>query len=316
MDEISPPPRVCLAISSYRHDEEIAQLLGQAARLAPDLFFRVLVVDSLGTGKIPELARERGWPWLEYRNSATNLGSAGNLAKRLEVAAELGADWAYALNHDGEIHEETIRALIRAATKEATLGAAYPLRRLQNRDDCFDLTGRARFSMSGITTKIRPTAEEVEVYWASSNGALYSMNPVRQGLRPWADLWMGFEDLAYGWLLAVNGFRQVIVTDAEFCDNYEFRRVSFLGLSLTVSDKPSWYSYYYGRNLLTIIRRIRVNPPTAWAIYFRIVIEFCLTVLFRDQKGRRLRYLATGTLDGLKGRLGMQPPPRPTPRKT
>jgi GT2 family glycosyltransferase len=294
---------VYLTISSFRNDEAVAALLESAASLVPRVFTHVIVVDSLGTGRVEQLIRDRGWPWVTYESASVNLGSAGNLALRLQLAAACGADFAYALNHDGRLSEKTVTAMVDAADAIEHIGAAYPLRILANRSRRYDVTGASSILIPRRTRLSPPEDSVLEAYWGSSNGALYALRPVREGLAPWSDLWMGWEDLGYGWLLHSRGYRQVIVRDAVFEDPYEFRAVSD-ERGFYVSDKPSWYAYYAARNLILIGRRLKPGLHRTASLGCRIALECGTTALLRPQKRERLRLIARGVFDGLRGRAG------------
>jgi GT2 family glycosyltransferase len=304
MAEAKTPPavRVWLAISTFRSDAALARLLEEACQLVPALFERVLVVDSLGSGAIPQLIAERGYGFVDYESASVNLGSAGNLARRLSLAAEAGADYVYALNHDGHLDEGTVAALVDEAKNDRELAVLYPLRRLLNRGGKFDVTGTLRWPVPRIAVKKPPEAHTFGVYWGSSNGTLYSLAPVRQGLTPWADLWMGFEDLGYGWLLAEKGYRQVVVKRAVFNDGYEFQQV--LGGAVHRSDKPAWYSYYFARNLILVARRTHQGAAICTALGLRIAMESVVSATLRPNRAQRLRLIGKGLLDGLTGKSG------------
>jgi GT2 family glycosyltransferase len=123
--------RVCLAISSFRNDESVERLLSSASTpRARGCFERVIVVDSLGTGRIEALLRSRDWSHVTYESASTNLGSAGNLARRLVLAAQTGCDYVFALNHDGELDLDIVDKLVEFAEKTPRVGAVYPLRYL------------------------------------------------------------------------------------------------------------------------------------------------------------------------------------------
>lgn len=293
-------PRVCLAISSFRNDASVIRLLLQPAVL--ELFEHVFVVDSLGMGEIERVLVEHGLEnRVTYHSSPENLGSAGNLALRLQLAADAGFDFAYALNHDGEVKEQAIRKLIEFAATRPRLGAAYPLRFLSHRG-LYDLTGTSNAPRPLKGSPHPPREPEVPVSWSSSNGALYGLEPVRAGLRPWADLWMGWEDMGYGWLLKRNGYEQYIVTAAEVCDDYEYAKASIRGMQ--ICEKPAWYAYYQARNLVLITRRNRRSPANYAIVAGRLAQEFVLTTLFRPNKRKRYGLLARGLRDGAIGCSG------------
>lgn len=300
--------RVAVVISSFRGDDSVLALLRAAAQVEAPPWQRILVVDSLGSGKVARAIADEGWTWAEYRSHAVNLGSAGNLAARLTWAAREDFDYAYALNHDGRLEAATVRGLVQSAERRASttrVGAVYPLRRYVGRGHRYDLTGKTRLPIPFVGTAKRPT-ESFRVYWSSSNGALYALEPARQGLLPWADFWMGWEDLAYGWLLDDQGYEQWVEASVDFDDDYETREV-FEGL--VVTEKPAWYAYYQMRNLLLASRRTRQSPLARMMIAARFGLEATLTLAVRRDKARRLRLLGRGIRDGLNDVSGKGPVP-------
>jgi rhamnosyltransferase len=298
-------PRVCLAISAYRSDESILRLLEQAMSIAEPPFQHVLVVDSLGSGRIPETIEARGWQErVEYRSYPTNLGSAGNLWKRLQLPCEQGFDFVYAINHDGLIDPELIAKLLAQAQRMTKPGAVYPLRRYTRRGGGFDYTGLTRLPIPAIVLQRRPEKPLLKVFWASSNGALYSTQPVREGLRILDELWLGWEDLAWGWSLEDSGFEQVVVTSAVLDDDYEYVEQKVGPVRRVTSEKPVWYSYYVVRNLLLASRATKQAIDVRVMVGLRFALEIGGSVVFRNRKSERLKLLVHGIVDGLRGRAG------------
>lgn len=287
---------VWLAISSYRNDEEVLRILDQVHSSAAKLFDRVLVVDSEGTGVIPGILRDRGWDHVMYRSYDQNLGSGANLCERLRLAAEGGAEYVYALNHDASLDFRVVTALVEAARSIQNLGAAYPLAYFSSAGR-YNLTGTRELPLSRKLVASVNKGPLIDVFWSSSNGALYSTQPPKRGVLPWEEMWMGLEDLEYGWRLSDHGYRQVIVTDAVFQDNNEYVSTK-LG---RVTSKPAWRTYYFSRNLILAIRRSRRRPLFFLVTAYRIVLEAGLILLARSTKIQRLRYLWLGTIDGIRG---------------
>lgn len=296
-------PRVCLAISSFRNDDCIEALLRAHAERRDTPFEHIFVVDSLGTGRIEGLLREAGWTHVTYYSAPLNLGSAGNLATRLRLAAEAGYDFAYAINHDADVDLAALHELLRFARGKPRLGALYPLRYLTARGR-YDVTGTQKAPLPLRGAASAPTDESLEVSWSSSNGALYALDPVRDGLLPWADLWMGWEDMGYGWLLERHRYQQFIVTRARALDNYEYRAHRVLSRHLYLTEKPAWYAYYQARNLILITRRNR-RPARDYAVVAaRIAQEVVLTTVLRPEKRKRYELLFWGLIDGVRNRSG------------
>ena len=295
---------ICLAVASFRNDQAVLKLVRDV--LDTDrggLLSDILIVDSQGTGAVPAAIREAGWERVRYFDHGSNLGSAGNLARRLELAAERGHRWVYAVNHDGEVDVEVVRYLVEIGESLTGVGAVYPLRYKIGRKK-YDLTGRQRLPLPFRGATKRPKQPILDTYWSSSNGSLYATEPVLSGLKPWADLWMGWEDLGYGWLLEKNAYRQVIATEVDSRDPYEYSSRGRGRTSITLTHKPSWYAYYFARNLILVTRR-NSQPISHWlAVVGRLALEVALTTAFRPDKVTRYRFLTQGIVDGVRGRTG------------
>ncbi len=304
-----PSPRVCVVVSAFRSDAAVTGLLDAMASDPSRPFERCFVVDSLGSGAIAEHTRARGYDFVTVEDHPTNLGSAGNLARRLSLAAAQGFDFAFALNHDGRWDAALLGQLVEfaKACEPSTLGAVYPLHRFPKLGDRVEYSCRSPLPISKRGPM--PTEAVWDVYWSSSNAALYALGPVRAGLVPFAELWMGWEDLAYGWLLHQHGFRQYVLTQAVFDDDYEFRQAAVGPVPVGVSDKPAWYAYYIGRNLLLSAQRTKLSLPVHAGIAIRILAEYGLTLAVRPNKLARLKLLSQGLLDGVRGKSGKGPVP-------
>src|SRR6266581_6027039 len=263
-----------LAISSYRNDEEVLKILDQAHGSSVQLFDRILVVDSEGTGAVPRVVKDRGWERVIYRSYDANLGSGANLRERLRIAAEGGADYVYAMNHDGHVDFPVVATLLETSRSIENLGAAYPLGYFSS-VGLYNLTGTSELPLSRKLVRCVNSGPLIDVFWSSSNGALYSMEPVRRGVLPWEAMWMAWEDLEYGWRLHDHGYRQVIVCSAVFQDNQEYVK-SRLG---HVLDKPPWRTYYFSRNLILAIHRSRNRPLFYLVAASRFLLESGLILL-------------------------------------
>ncbi|HKV63636.1 MAG TPA: hypothetical protein VJO16_17145 [Candidatus Acidoferrum sp.] len=284
-----------LVISSYRNDEDVERILDKVHESNARFFERILVVDSEGMGKIPRLIEEKGWGDVIYKSYEWNLGSGANLCERLRIAADGGADYAYALNHDGNFDPGVLSALLKAVAPLENLGAAYPLSYLTSAG-AYNLTGTRELPLPAKLVASRPSESLIDVFWSSSNGALYSMEPVRRGIVPWSLMWMAWEDLEYGWRLSSSGYRQVIVRDAVFQDNYEYKK-AWLGRAV---DKPAWRTYYNARNLILAIRRSRRHALYYAVGAYRVLMELGLILVVRDNKWERMKCLFAGAMAGLR----------------
>lgn len=299
----SPLARVVITIAAYRSDESVLALLGRIFSQGGDEAAAVIIVDSENDGSLGRRLAELGWP-VEYENSPVNLGSAGNLTRRLELSARKDADWCFALNHDGMFDRTTVEALVRCGAGGDRVGAVYPKRVLTSRGGTVLQPHRSLFGLPRFAGAAAPADRVMQVAWDSSNGALYALAPVRQGLSVSADLWMGWEDLAYGWLLSAKGWSQLYCPAAEFLDDYEYESVTLLGRPYFITRKPAWYGYYQVRNLILIMQRMGWGWGGVRFLAVRLLRELAFAILFRREKAARLRLLWLGLVDGFRGVTG------------
>lgn len=296
--------RVVLAISTYRAVDPVVALLRAHFGEGSSPFHSVMVVDSLGDGQLAATIAAEGWP-VRYENAERNLGSAGNLRRRIELASIAGARWCYAINHDGHVDCAAVTAMVRAGESAHRVGAVYPNRFRINRGGSWEAPRRGQAPRLLGARLERPVSGSQEVAWSSSNGALYNLEAFAEGIDVWSDLWMGWEDLAYGLCLKEAGWRQIICEDAVFTDTYEYGEIKFLGKSFYVSDKPYWYAYYNARNLILIARRIRGTLRFALTGVVPVIAkDFLVTLAHRRDRRQRLRLLFHGLRDGLRNVAG------------
>lgn len=267
----------------------------------------ILVVDSLGNGEFEKFILESGLTGrVLYSNSDVNLGSAGNLAKRLLWGCELGMDHVLALNHDAEITLEIFHALLDRVDVPQKVGALYPLRFYPGKG-IYDLSGKKVFTLSASGPTEKPVDELISVSWSSSNGALYAMEPLRSasGICPDASLWMGWEDYLYGLELKKLGYSQWIVSAAETEDSYEFKSVKFSPAGRTIADKPMWYGYYDARNMLLIAIHRLHSPVLSVFMLVRVLLAMTLVPFkFKHDKIRAISYCLAGIRDGFRNISG------------
>lgn len=293
------------AISTFRTDDAVVNMV---QRLHDEAWpvRRIFVVDSLGSGALPERLAAFG-ERVVYHNADENLGSAGNLARRLRLAAEGDADAVLALNHDASLSREAVDALVQAAKRhDPAFGALYPLPYYPLKR-FYGLTGVRDFPMRRWGTAEPPAEPLVPVTWSTSNGALYGLAPVRErNLCPDGSLWMGWEDYLYGLQLKDAGYPQFVVTDARIEDPYEFKRVAVGPVHMTLNDKPTWYLYYSVRNMVRIVLHEAPRASRVARLGLWLSLMFGQIFVNPPRSGVReaLRCYAVGLRDGLAGRDG------------
>lgn len=294
-------PKVAIAISSFQSDNAVITLLENVFKAKESEI--VLVVDSLGSGTIQSEATRKGWS-LYYENAPLNLGSAGNLARRMALASELGADWCYCLNHDAQFDHTAIGEMLAKGLSRSRVGAVYPVLFHRGRKDPWEDGRRTFYPTASVRLGMRPEgSNDDEVLWGSSNGALYSLAPLREGLRVWEELWMGYEDLGYGMLLHEHGWRQIVCREVIF-EEAEYVTLACLWRTFVVPDKRFWYTYYNLRNLLLIQKKISLSYRFFLFIVIKGLRESAKIIFLENNKMMRLWLLWIGVIHGLLGRSG------------
>lgn len=301
--------RVAVAVSAYKSDAAVISLLDRIfAYPHPDVI-TVIVVDSLGSGQIGETAKIRNWQVL-YENANTNLGSAGNLARRLELAAKSGAEWCLCLNHDANWSTDRLSAMLLAAISRPRVGAVYPILDHSPRQPRWE-DGRRHFKPSASSRLSEvPKGEPVsEVSWSSSNSALYCLVPLAENVAVMSELWMGYEDLAYGIALNRAGWQQLSCRAARLNKVFDYTPRNLFGRTFYIPDKPEWYMYYNIRNLIIIRNRYGNPGVSSLNIIAKLVQSTVRILLFERAKILRLKLLYWGVVSGIKGESGKGPFP-------
>ena len=300
---------VTVAISAFRSDEPVIAMLEAIAERPSPHVRAVIVVDSLGSGAIADAIARNGWEFT-YVNAETNLGSAGNLARRIELAAQSGADWAYCLNHDAQWSPDALAAQLALGRSRPRVGAVYPVLHHGSRKRPWEDARRSFSPFANERSATRPIGDEgIEVAWSSSNGALYATAPSHEGVRVMPELWMGFEDLAYGVALDNAGWTQLVCRDAVLGDIFDYVGSQIGGLTVHRPYKPTWYAYYDIRNLLLIRREYGSAGIPLLSIAKKLAKSTTRIILLDDHKADRLRLLYRGSLAGLTGKTGKGPVP-------
>lgn len=300
---------VAITISAFRSDAAVISLLEVIFADPHPEVGSVIVVDSLASGMIAEIAATRQWQ-LQYENANTNLGSAGNLARRMKLAAETGAEWCLCLNHDANWEADRLSAMLSAARSRPRVGAVYPMLDHSPREPRWE-DGRRHFRPSAGTRVLEiPTDEPAaEVLWSSSNSALYSLAPLSENISIMADLWMGYEDLGYGIALYQGNWIQLSCRSARLTQVFDYVPRRLLGRTLHIPDKPVWYSYYNIRNLILIWHQYGSTGVSLRSISWKLMQTSIRTLLLEDKKITRLQLLYLGVLAGITGESGKGPYP-------
>ena len=269
--------KVGIAISCYKNDNDVIGLIDKIISESWPID-AIVIVDSLGGDKIQDYIARNKMKNIEYYNFDVNLGSAGNLKKRLILSAEKDWDFVLALNHDALVTKVTFLELLKYKDIP-NLGAVYPLKYFPSKK-FYDYSGTKEVGPWRSFGEKSPTPDQIiPCIWSSSNGALYNLTPVREGIIPNEDLWMGWEDYLYGLDLKSSGYQQFLISNALCEDSYEFTEKRLGFAKVVLASKPSWYTYYNSRNLFLICLHLHPSFLRTFRICIRSLMEFTFICL-------------------------------------
>ncbi|MGH2453011.1 MAG: glycosyltransferase [bacterium] len=298
--------RVAAFVVTYRRPVLLADtlrgVLGQTH--PPDA---VIVINNDAADDVrARLAGE--FPGVEVVDLASNEGSGGGFACALDLAARLGYTWSWLLDDDSIPEPASLEALlgalshIRSAERPVAMAASTQL-------SPYGSFGGARWRHRIVVV---PPVERsgsapfsIDVaYWA---GLMVHRSVMERIGLPRADFFRCFADYEYC-LRVRRAAMEIIAVPASRVAHHNgmYRTVTRLGrTSVRLVYSPSRH-YYSTRNEAYTAWRILRNPL---AVFFHLTRQARLAlgdILHEDQRLRRLRLRALGTLDGLRGRLGQR----------
>ena len=94
--------------------------------------------------------------------------------------------------------------------------------------------------------------------------------------------------------------------DKSLDDNYEFEQKKIMGKKIHLSNKPHWYYYYRGRNLLLIALHTEFKIIRFSRIIIRLNFELIAIIIgsFKNQPIKAFYYFSTGFIHGLMNKRG------------
>jgi rhamnopyranosyl-N-acetylglucosaminyl-diphospho-decaprenol beta-1,3/1,4-galactofuranosyltransferase len=231
----------------------------------------VLIVDNDG-----EPAAERSlaaadvrWDRVRVIREPENTGPAGGHATGLREFLASDRDLAWVMDDDCIPEGGCLEALLNA-------------------------TGERREGVFVFPDWIAPSGEITR--YPAWCGFLISSDVVGRAGLPRSELvWWG-EDTEYlMWRIPAVGYPR---------QHSDAARVRHL-MARATEKRPGWKYYYEARNSVYLRLRYRRHPARLARTIGRLLVRVALR---ENERGRKLRLIVQGTIDGLRGRLGMRVP--------
>ena len=231
----------------------------------------VLVVDNNGNPSAERSLAEAKVEWDRVRvlREPENTGPAGGHATGLGEFLASGRDLAWVMDDDCIPDRECLEALLTAVPPGPDSVFVFP-------------------------NWVSPDGDVTQ--YPAWCGFLVSRDVVKRVGLPRSELvWWG-EDTEYlMWRIPAAGYPR------QHC---HAARVTHL-MARAQKVRPAWKYYYEARNSVYLRLHHRRHPSRLFGTLGRLAAR----ILLREKKpGRKLLLLGTGTMDGLRGRLGMRVP--------
>lgn len=227
----------------------------------------ILVVDNASDPPVDPASLDAGGVPVEVVRSDVNTGPAGGYELALRRFLETGYPFAWVLDDDMRPEERCLELLWGRARRTPASAFVFP-------------QSRQRDGSLGV--------------WPSWCGFVVCRDIVEEVGLPDPELFWWAEDTEYlQWRIPTAGYPVVVVREAVV-DHDAIRQVGGM---------PMWKYYYESRNLLYVHLYVKRKVGR----YPRSMALLLARALIRERSDRvaRLRVMARGVADGLRGRLGV-----------
>jgi rhamnosyltransferase len=233
-------------------------------------------------------SRSLGFQLIE---NGENLGIAEALNLGVRWAMSKGHPWVILLDQDSTITEQFVERIFKTFEE-----APHPQSAAIVAPTCVE----ADTGMKGRLMKSR----RGEVLTAMTSGSLIPTRVFdRTGLFE-TDLFIDYVDIEFCLRLRRQGM-SILESPAEL--RHSLGRTScyrLLGLQFSATNHSPARRYYITRNRLVLMARYLGDFPWIWRESKAFVAEFVKILLVEDDKASKLRAVAAGIYDALRGRLG------------
>lgn len=258
----------------------------------------ILIVDNASPDGSGDRLHER-FPDLPYLQTGANLGFAGGNNAGIREAARMGADFAWILNNDTEVHRGALSALVRCARSDERIGLVGSRIFYHSRPDVLwfaggsydPRTGRSFHEGEGETDGPAFQVRK-DVQYVTGCSMLLPLRLLPEvGLMD-ERFFLIAEELDWNRTIAEKGYRIV----------YEPESVLWHKVSASFANQPLSSWYYNTRNALLFVSR-----------HHPIWLPYTLQKSVRDwfyfvrKRGPERVEIRRGILDFLRGRFGRRP---------
>jgi GT2 family glycosyltransferase len=304
----------CIAVvPTFNRRELLGECLAalEAQTLPPA---ETLVVDNGSDDGTPEMIADR-FPNVSYLRLPENTGSSGGYATGIDDARTRGHEWIWVMDDDAEPAPDCLASLIDASKKLPDAALLAPL--VVGKDGHVQRIQRGFYSpVIQRQVPVHSTKKIIPIGYCSFCGPMIRADVLDRVDLPRRDFFIWFEDVEYTLRIGREG-PMYLVTEARILHSNETSGQRNYQIPI-----GEYYKFYYGvRNRLLLLRThepSRTRRALGYLVSLYRVSRTALSlVAFRPPATRlRIRLLAWGVADGLKGRSGMRIDPARWRRET
>jgi len=250
-----------------------------------------------------------------------DVGGAGGFHEGVKKAYERGYDWIWLMDDDAEPKEDALEKLIKYINLPNAVGLAC-LKVNNNEDVLYHHRGYFYFEdifkhiVKPIEDSDYENREFLEIDHASFVGILVNSNAIKKIGFPDKQFFIHFDDVEYSIRLRSIGKiylipDSIIVHKENLKSSNSIEKGFFGRKSHRIQYNKLWKIYYGTRNLIYLGRKYSKNKPKfIVGLLRRYILSVGAIVLFDNHKLKRIIFLTSAYLDGLRNIFDNEKPKR------
>ena len=273
----------------------------------------VVIVDNGSSDGTGTFLAER-YPQVTVLRLNVNAGTAGGWAAGLSYAAmERKHDWIWSFDNDSVPGPDLLEKMLAGAEaliSDETIGMLAPIpvepeTGFRHTPQLIDGSTLPRQRSSPADECMQQPVCFVKAVIAS--GCLIRRQLVETIGLPRVEFYMDFFDIEYSLRARLAGYKIALITSCEMGHTIgNTRKIRLLGKDRVWVRQPPWREYYSARNLAYAawwMPQLNIRKAAVWK---RIFHRMPRLIMFSDMKFAHLIKMIQGTLDGIRGRLGIR----------
>ena len=335
---------ICAVVVTYNRKELLLECL-EALRKQTRPVQGIYLIDNASTDGTSKLLLEKGYikklppenltkPWekkfeiknltdgqvikLHYVRMYENTGGAGGFHGGVKRAYEKGYDWLWLMDDDAEAKEDALERLVVEFNRENISALACSVI-LPNGEICYN--HRGLIDLRNIYPLIQKPLQKgkykelvKKIDAASFVGILINKKAIEKIGYPKKEFFIHHDDVEYCIRLRRVGEILFIPNSIMIHKEVGKKRISKIFLSKKSARIPYdklWLKYYGIRNLTWLGRKYSTNKLNFYFGMLKILIRSIIgVILFDDNKLKRIKFIISAYIDGLKGNFDNEKPKR------